>query len=83
VLRDGARIGASAPAQAAPPPPAPPSTSAAAAPAPAAAEDDESSREWKDIPLEFDSSHLGGSSAGDVGLEKNDNDTPDAGLDLS
>ena len=46
-------------------------------------EDDESAREWKDLPLEFDSHFGGGDKAGDVGLEKNDHDTPDAGLDLS
>jgi ribosomal protein L12E/L44/L45/RPP1/RPP2 len=84
VLRDGARTGAPAPAQAAPPPPPPSAPAAPAKPAaPAAAEEDEISHEWKELPLEFDSSHGGSGDAGDVGLEKNDHDSPDTGLDLA
>jgi len=58
------------------PPPTPP---AAAAPA----EEEEGAVEWKELPLEFDSSFGGGSNPGDVGLEKNDDDAHDFGLEKS
>jgi hypothetical protein len=65
------------------PPVAPPVAPPAPAPAPAPAAESEEDAAWKGLPLEFDSSFGGGGNPADVGLEKDDKDSPDFGLEKS
>ncbi len=91
-LKDGVRVPAStmpastAPASPAAPavaPPIAPAASPVAASPVSTAEEDEADAEWKNLPLEFESSFGTSTPSEDVGLEKNDKDTPDVGLDKS